>query len=78
MIRKRRPRVDGERLVPIREVEGDDRGHRRIQRVVEHDVDLAEGFDRLRDHRHHLVDDAEVAADEEGPPPAASIASTTS
>ena len=63
---ERRARIGGERLLPIRQVEGHDRGHRDVQGVVDEDVDLAEGGRRLRDHRHHLVDHAQVALDEPG------------
>ena len=63
---ERRARIDRERLVPIRQVEGHDRGHRDVEGVVDEDVDLAEGGRRLRDHRHDLVDHAQVALDEAG------------
>ena len=63
---ERRARVGGERLLPIRQVEAHDRGHRDVQGVVDEDVDLAESGRRLRDHRHQLVDHAQVALDEPG------------
>ena len=43
---ERRPRVGRERLLPIREVEGDDRGHGAFSALLSDDVDLAEGVDR--------------------------------
>ena len=56
--------VGRERLLPLRKLEVHERRHRRVQGVVDQDVDLAERRDRLRDHGHQLVDDAEVALDE--------------
>ena len=50
--------------VPLRKVERDERGHRRVQGVVDENVDRAEGSDRPRDHRRQLVHIAEVARDE--------------